>query len=381
MDTKKNILIVTNSGNRGGMEVHVLNIIEGLYEKFNFFVVCPKGNIVSEYEKYAKVIILRPKFDIDPVYILKLIRLFKILNISVVHTHELKAGVNGLIAGSFARIPLKISHQHTPVSNWQISPTKKKINRFVYKIFVNNLSSFEVALTPEIKKQKIGEGIRKEKIIIIPNGISLKAFNLPSKLKIKHRIEICEKYGISPQNLIVGNISRLTIEKGHSIFIKVLRELENEKKISNVKFLFAGEGELREELIRMVKSYGLPEKTIFTGFISEEDKIKVLSSLDVFVFPTLAEGFGIVLIEAMASGLPCIVSNLPVLQDVAGLAVLYFENGKEDSLKENLAKMISSKKMREEFASKSLAQVKKYDIKKFWESYNGLYENTLPVSF
>ena len=379
MAEKKNVLIISASGNYGGMEVHILNILEGLHKDFNFFVVCPNGNIVSEYEKYAKVIKLFPKFDIDPIYILKIVRLLRILNISVVHTHELKAGVNGLIAASLLRLPLKISHQHTPISNWQVMSLQKRINALVYRLSVNKLASFEVALTSEIEKQKIKEGIKKEKIMVIPNGISLKTFNFPRKLKIKYRIEMCDKYGINPQNLIVGCISRLTVEKGHTVLIKALREMENAGSLSNIRFLFVGEGELRESLVRMVNSYNLANKVIFTGFVSEEEKVKILASLNIFIFPSLAEGFGIVLIEAMSVGLPCIVSDLPVLKDVAKESVLYFNSGEEKSLKEKVEKMAKSKSLREEFSKKALQQVKKYDIKKFWENYKKLYENTFSI--
>ncbi|MFH1565732.1 MAG: glycosyltransferase family 4 protein [bacterium] len=374
MTDRKNVLIISNSGNRGGMEVHILNILEGLNTDFNFFVVCPEGNIVSEYEKYAKVINLCPKRDIDPIYILKLIRLFKILNISVVHTHELKAGVNGLIAASFAKIPLRISHQHTPISTWKINSIKKKVNTFIYKIAVNKLSSFEIALTSEIKNQKIAEGIKEKKLVVIPNGISLDLFNVSNKLKEKYRVEICEKYGIPPKSLIIGNVSRLTIEKGHTLLIKAIRAFENESKVNNVRFLLAGDGELKDELVRMVSSYDLSDKIIFTGFVSEEEKLKILSSLDIFVFPTLAEGFGIVLIEALAVGLPCVVSDLPVLKEVAGDSVRFFSQGEEKSLKEGIEEIVSDKNLQEDLSKRALLQVKKYKIESFWESYKSLYK-------
>ena len=377
---KKNVLIISNSGNRGGMEVHVLNLLEGLSEDFNLFVVCPKGNIVSEYEEYAKVINISPKIDVDPFYILRLIRLIKILDIDVVHTHELKAGINGLIASSIAKTPLKISHQHTPISNWQINALKKKLDVFVYTMFVNLLSSFEIALTEEIKKQKMIEGIKEKKLVVIPNGVDLKALRMSDKVREENRGEVCERYGINERSLILGNISRLTVEKGHFLLIKALRELKNDGKLANVKILIAGDGDLKDEIVRMVKSYDLSDRVVFTGFVSEEDKFKILSSLDVFVFPTLAEGFGIVLIEAMSFGVPCVVSDLPVLKDVALDSVFYFESGNEKDLEEKISKIVADKSFRSSLSGKSTARVKKYDIKNFWESYNNLYENTLSVT-
>ena len=375
----KNVLIATNSGNCGGMEVHVLNILEGLHKDFNFYVVCPSGNIVSEYEKYAKVINLSPKFDIDPIYILKLVRLLKMFNISVLHAHELKVGVNGLIAASLAKVLLRISHQHTPISNWQISPAKKKMDAWIYKFFVNKFSDCEIALTSEIKRQKIKEGVCEKKLIIIPNGVDIKRFNLPTRQRSANRLEVCKKYDISPRDLIIGNISRLTIEKGHALLIKAVRILENEGKLNNARFLIVGDGELRDELMRMVKSYGLSGKITFAGFVSEEEKCIILTGMDVFVFPTLAEGFGIVLIEAMSSKLPCVVSDLPVLKDVASDSVLYFRQGDEKSLGEGLEKVIASRTLREKLSKESAKRAGNYDIRKFCILYKDLYENTLSI--
>ncbi len=375
MDEKRNILIVTNSGDRGGMEAHVLNILEGLNTEFNFFVACPYGNIVSEYQKYAKVINISPKLDVDPLFIFRLIRLIRSIEISVLHTHELKAGVNGLIAASFAKVPLRISHQHTPISSWQVSKFKKTINKFVYKFVVNKLSTFEVALTEEIEKQKMKEGINEQKLVIIPNGIDLKKLKILNKLKEKYNKEIRQRYGVGGRDLIIGNISRLTVEKGHAVLIKAIRELENEGKLAKVRFIIVGDGVLRNELERTVKSYGLSEKIIFTGFVSEEEKLKLLNSFDIFVFPSLAEGFGIAAIEAMALHLPSVLSDLPVLKDVCGDSVLYFEQGNVLDLKVKLEEMISNKKLREELSIKAGQRVKDYSIEKFWDKYKKLYSS------
>jgi len=375
MDQKKNILIVTNSGDRGGMEVHILNILEGLHNEFNFYVACPKGSIVSEYQKYASVINLSPKLDIDPLYIFRLVKIIRSAGISIVHTHELKAGVNGLIAASFAKVPLKISHQHTPISNWQISKLKKIINKFAYTLVVNRLATWEVALTEEIKRQKVKEGINPEKMVVIPNGINLKKLKVLSKLKERYNNEIRQRYGVGVSDLLIGNVSRLTVEKGHTVLIKAIRELENEKKINRVKFIIVGDGVLRDGLERAVKSCGLSERVIFTGFVNEEEKFKLLSSFDIFVFPSLAEGFGISVVEALASHLPSVLSDLSVLKEVIGDAALYFECGNTLDLKERLKEIISSKNLREELFAKAGERVKNYSIEKFWGRYRNLYSS------
>jgi len=124
------IAYILNSGNFGGMEKHVLDLCQGMIQHgHQVFVWCPSGDMVPSFEKAgAQVTQIKIRFDIDPTYIKRLARFLKENRVDIVHAHELKAAVNSLIAGRLAGVNVRISHTHTPISEWQISRWKKKIN-------------------------------------------------------------------------------------------------------------------------------------------------------------------------------------------------------------------------------------------------------------
>ena len=92
-----------------------------------------------------------------------------------------------------------------------------------------------------------------------------------------------------------------------------------------------------------------------------------------FVFPTHAEGFGIVLIEAMAMGLPCLVSDIDVLKDVGGDSVMFYKVGDPADLRNKLDRLVVDKKLQDNLSRKGKKHVQKYSMDKFWSNYKRLY--------
>ena len=128
---------------------------------------------------------------------------------------------------------------------------------------------------------------------------------------------------------LIGNVGRITQEKGIDVLVKAFAEfLHHPMNAHKPYYLMLVGGGAQESYIKdLVYSLGIEDEVVLTGVFEEEDKIKYYSSLDLFIFPTLAEGFGIVLMEAMVSELPVISSDLPVLHEVAEDTVTYFSRG------------------------------------------------------
>src|SRR5690606_14113859 len=125
---------------------------------------------------------------------------------------------------------------------------------------------------------------------------------------------------IPTEAYVFGIIGRLSIEKGLPVLIDAFSKFTKNSNIEdNVYLLIEGAGDLFDLLKEQIKANNIQHKVIMPGAIyAEEDKAKILSAMDCFVFPSLAEGFGIVPIEAMAMKVPVIASDLEVLQEVCG---------------------------------------------------------------
>jgi len=367
MSKRKRILYLSNSAALGGMEIHLLNLVEGMVKKgYEIFVICPWGEMVERYfDAGANVRVDYPRIDLDPFYIFRLIKFIRQNRIEVLHAHQLKTVINGLIAGKVANVPLKIAHIHTPLSQWQISPLKKRIDIFVNRIVTNLCADKAIALTEATKKERVeGEGIAPEKIVVIPNGIKLKAQSSKRKAIAQ------------TSKLTVGTLGRLTIEKGTRVFVEAIPHVITSSP-HHLNFIIAGDGELRGELETQVKKLGIGDSITFLGFVPEEKKLDVLSSFDIFVFPSLAEGFGIALIEAMALGLPCVVSDLPVLREVTdgGRCAILFETANAQDLAEKIIQLSEDTNLRQQLGQKARRRVEEnYSLERFIENYDHLYQ-------
>lgn len=381
-----NILYVLNSGDPGGMERHVLDLVEGVCsEGHRVWVWCGPGEFASRFEEAgAEVKVKSVKFDLDAFYILGLARFMRREKIDLVHAHELKAAVNAVLAGFLARVRNRITHTHTPISEWQVSSVKKRINILVYSWMVNRFSTLEIALTESRERVKIAEGISDSKLRVIPNGTDIEAFTLSDEERNSYRKEILDRHGLAGDTYLFGNLSRITEEKGHSVLInafEIFKQLVKTREYKDTSKLFiAGGGALEEEIRSQATELGLASDVIITGRFESEDLPKFYAAFDSFVFPSLAEGFGLVLIEAMASSLPVICSDLEVLQEVGGSTVRFFETANPDDLAQKMLDFYSRQEQYEDLGANARERVETlYSKEAFVSRYLDLYTELLQL--
>ncbi|MBU0649758.1 glycosyltransferase family 4 protein [Patescibacteria group bacterium] len=372
------ILYTLDSGTPGGMEQHVLDLVNQMRLRgHEVFVWCRGGIIYDWYIKAgAKVVQKSIRWDFDPLYILELKRFLQAKDIDLVHAHELRAAANSLLAAAAARKKVRITHIHTPYANWQISKQKKLIYNVCYSLAVRLLATREIALTEVIKKIKTASGLPKRKLVVIPNGIDIYKFYVAENERVNYRREICKKYRLYPSAKIIGNLSRTTKEKGHDLLIRAFARLVNEQALNREEYLLliCGGGELEESLWQLAGELGIKDRIIITGQFDDDLKLKFYSTFDYFVFPTLAEGFGLVLIEALISKLPVLCSDLPVLQEVGKEFPLYFKTGDYLDLAEKLRELVQQPKDHE--AQKVYVE-RNYSLEQFGANYQRLYESLI----
>ncbi len=368
------ILYTLNSGNPGGMEQHVLDLVNQMVLRgHEVFVWCNGGVIYDWYARAgAKVFEKVIRNDIDISYIKELRDFLERENIEVLHAHELKAVANSLIAGFLAGTKIRVSHQHTPFVEWQAPKSKRLIYDIFYALAVNILSTKEIALTETIKRIKLQAGIKEKKLEVIPNGVDVYKFYIGHNEKAIFSREIRKKYRIGQSVKVIGNLSRTTAEKGHDLLIRAFAGLIKDKRIERDGYLLmiCGGGELEEKLWNLAGELEVKDRVIITGRFDDDLKVKYYSTFDYFVFPSLAEGFGIVLIEALICGLPVLCSDLPVLREVGREFPLYFKTGDVEDLSDKLLDLFEKDPQSQE--QKSFIE-NNYSLEKFGERYHNLY--------
>ena len=228
-----------------------------------------------------------------------------------------------------------------------------------------------VVLNENLKKRLVEEkGIEEERITVIPNGIDVRKFD-----EISVNDDFREKYGIKePTVLFVGTI---TPRKGVEYLVKAAKILKEEGCKAN--FILTGSISVDPEYARKIKEYVKLHKlnVNITGFVPYEDLKTLYAVCDIFVLPSLEEGFGMVLTEAMASGKPLIGSNVGgiPMQIRDGWNGFLVEPGNEKQLAEKIRYLIDNPEERERMGgnSRKLAR-EEFDWKKIAERYLKVYE-------
>ena len=204
-------------------------------------------------------------------------------------------------------------------------------------------------------------GLKGKKIKVIPAGIDEKKFN-PSN----RSIQIRKKYG---NNILLYSGLFITRKK-IPVLLRAMTYIT--KEIPDTHLILTGSGECLNEWKGLSISLGIQKNTVFLGFVEEKELVKYYASSDVFVLPSVSEGFGQVLLEAMASGTPVICADVPPMSEIVGDGGLTF---KADDSKDLAQKIIYLLKNREELArlkenALKIAMTYKWsEIAKFYNNY------------
>lgn len=254
-----------------------------------------------------------------------------------------------------------IIHYHMDVSfsspiakilSWPAELIKKSLFKQSQAIIV---SSFDYA-----KNSQIAKILKKypDRFHELPFSVDTKKFkpkmeesrhDSPLIAKTKSIIDFVTKTFIKRHKvnfLFVGGLDSAHYFKGIDIMLQAAKSLEK----NNWKISIVGDGNLKEEYISLSEKLGISDKVEFLGKVDDDELIRCYQQSDCFVLPSVNsnEAFGIVLIEAMACGLPVIASSLPGVRSVFRdkQEGLYCQPGDIDSLKEAMAKMLSDQEAR-----------------------------------
>ena len=222
-------------------------------------------------------------------------RIFRKGRYDVVHSH-LDWFMNSYVCflAMHAGVKKRIAHHHQVYSKW--APLCA-IMRIPCKLFATHwLACGEAAAINGWGKRAFEKG----KVTILPNAIDPERF----KFSESARREIRARYGFAEGDFVIGHVGRFYPQKNHDFLIDVFAELRKQK--SNAKLFLLGDGPLQEHIKQKVKGLGIAGAVVFAGL--QKHPAPFYSAMDVFCFPSLWEGLGIVLLEAQYNGLPCVVS-------------------------------------------------------------------------
>ncbi len=297
-----NLLFINTITWYGGGEVWLINAMKEFIRRgHNVTLICrPRAKILHYAEQNnIDAMTIKMRGDVDPFTIIKMAGILRRKKIDIILTNlEKELRISG-IAALFAGVKAVISRKGVDL------PIK---NRLQYRFTYNKLASVIVANSQATKKTvlKNAPWLNQDKISVIYNGCDPELF---SKENTK---DLRDELGIPQQFPLIGFVGRLNVQKGIVYILEAFEQVF--EKIPSAQLLMVGTGDLKEEIETTAKEKGFSRNIHLIGF--RDDIPNVMRTIDLLILPSVWEGFGIVLIEAMAAEKPCVTTNISSMPEI-----------------------------------------------------------------
>jgi glycosyltransferase involved in cell wall biosynthesis len=230
-----------------------------------------------------------------------LVRLIRRERPDIVHTHTSKAGIVGRLAARFAHAPAVVHTPHGHVYYGHFGRVRSDLFLLLERLFARWTDRF-IALTEAERDEHVARRVGQAgRFAVVPSGIDLARYRQARALPKRP-----ERFDCPSDAVIVGSVGWLTFVKGHHILIEALARLRAAHPAVHV--VLVGTGDRRGALQALAERHAVAERVHFLGH--RHDIPDCLASMDVFVLPSLNEGMGRALVEAMAAGRPVIASRV-----------------------------------------------------------------------
>ncbi|NLL02481.1 MAG: glycosyltransferase family 4 protein [Mollicutes bacterium] len=297
----------------------------------------------------------------DVLYIYpKLKKYFKVHRPDIIHSNLGRADIFSSICKN--KDSKLITTFHSVRSNYNF------FTRLGYTL-TDNRVSMRTAVSNSVKKSWEEKGYLRKDIRTVYNPVSISQNITPIQMQI-----LKEELNISENDILITNVGNIRKQKGQIYLIKALKILIN--KYPNIKLLIAGRpGDAYEELVEEINKLELKEYVYLVGF--RNDISSILSISDVFVFPSKTEGLGISVLEAMASKVPVVASNIESIAEylIDGKDGLLFKYNDVEEIAKQIEKILDNPIIAKELVGNAFTKINNiFNSKVIAEQYLDLYD-------
>lgn len=366
----------------GGTEVVAYNLAIGIRQRgheVKVFTTSIDSHVLIE--EYKKVTIYRYdtffKYKSGKISLSLLIDPLK-YDLDIIHAHISEPGIESaaLKYVKKKKKPFIITLHGDPQENSESFIKRLYISFYTKHKLPKILSCADLIISPS--RNYVDEsrflGKYKHKIRVITHGINVEQFQIKDS-----REECRKKLNIPVNKHIVLFVGHLGPYKGPHVLIETLPEVI--KHVPDTMVLFAGSGEMKSNLKKLSEKIGVSKHVRFEGFIKESLKPLYYKSADVFVLPSIntLEIFGIVNLEAMASGLPVIASNLCGISEIIedGKSGLLVPPSDVNALTNSIIYLLEDENLRKKMSANAIKRAKGYSWAKVAEETERVYREVL----
>jgi glycosyltransferase involved in cell wall biosynthesis len=313
---KKKIVHIAKVTGIHGMEKHLLTLLPCLNSPAHeiiFLILTDPRHSVAGYcgllaQRGIVTHTINIRHDVDPASFFRIVRYLRTTRPALVHTHLIHGDLYGITAAKLAGIPCIISSKHNDDAfrmHGFMRVVNSVLNRNISRVIT--ISEWVRQFTHTVERVPL------EMMQTIYYGIE------PPQ-PATGRAAVRAGLGIGSEETVLGIIARLVEQKGHRYLIEAFAKAVRQNR--TLRLLIVGSGALEDDLKARVHKAGLEKAVLFTGY--RTDTSDLLGAIDIFVHPSLWEGFGLAVLEAMAMGKPVIATRVSALPELIEDAVSGF---------------------------------------------------------
>jgi glycosyltransferase involved in cell wall biosynthesis len=297
------VLQVLGAMDRTGGEtwlVHTLRYIDRQRFHFTFFCYTGKpGEYAPETESLGAKICLSPVRLKSLSFASRFRQILREGNYDIVHSHDLIVSGYFLKLAAQEKVPVRIAHSHNTDADISIV---RRIFWWLNRRWLQRYATHGLAASRDAAQTLFGPRWESDpRFRVLHCGIDIDAFR-----QTVDRAEVRKEFGIPVNAQIVGHVGKFYKQKNHHFLIEIASEFLHTHP--DAYFLLVGEGPLRPQIETLARKKKIDHRVIFAGSRPDVSRL-MLGAMDAFLFPSRFEGLGLVLTEAQAAGLPCIISD------------------------------------------------------------------------
>lgn len=381
MEREARILHLITRLDRGGSTTHTLLTVAGLPAPFRSCLIYGRTRdfppLALELQGKVEMVevtqlVRNPSPAKDLVALFKIYRLIRRGRFDLVHTHTSKAGILGRIAARLAGVPRIV---HTPHGHCFTGDYAGKILTALFIRLERWAATFTdriIGLTDLEIRDHLERGIGSAgQFVSIPSGIEVEAFEKAAD----EAGAVKTSLGLPPSARVIGSVGRIEPVKGHRYLLQAFGDLA--PRFPDLYLALVGEGELLPELRSHARRSGLSDRVLFLGW--RDDVSVLLHAFDLFVFPSLNEGMGRALVEAMAAGLPIVASRAGGIPEVLGKAGLLVEPRSAATLAAGIEKLLLDPALRACLGKAARERAHRYSVEAMLHQIEALYRELLGI--
>lgn len=293
------VVVILPSFKNLGPEIVARNIAEYMEKNVNFIFISLRKNTDKDLKLFSNFKLYELDLGKIPIFSLKLKKLVEELNPDIIHCHCFWPTV---LSGMYLKKFKIISTLHNnPLEDFYYE-YGKILSIFMTKVMIFFQKQFYLNISISNYIKEVHKKLELNNIVTIYNGVpKIEIFKKAKKENNKEKLKLI-------------TISVLNKRKNILFLLKVIKEL----KKKNVKFelKIVGDGNERDSLENYIQKNSLQNEVFFLGKLPREKVYKELEQSDIFLFSSLSEGFGLVIVEALLCEVPVIASNMPVMKEI-----------------------------------------------------------------